>query len=245
MSRQSPNEETVVLKVCNEDYFFPPLCTTSSTFKRAPQDQLTLVVSCSIWLLCKCWSGAKEFSLSRDSARQRRAWSSPLALESCLDPRVREEGKITFCKKDRKNCKGRLLILPFVTAEMCCWGSWEGSSAPLLTLCRGCGKDRQPQEHWGWCFALYYKHITRFVEPLMDLFPSQYLTEAPSLVFVSLGWLLKHYVSVKLLPSLWEYSKEQCRIPLAEKVNAFSNRKRNPYENLNRVLWNVNNCFFH
>lgn len=65
----------------------------------------------------------------------------------------------------------------------------------------------------------------------MDLFPGESLTQALALVFVSLGWLLKRCISIKLLPSLWKYCREECRIPLAEKVNAFSNRKRNPYEN--------------
>lgn len=119
VSRQSPKKDTVILKVCKEGYFFLSPCTTSSTgaFKHAPQDQLTLVVSCFIWLLCKYWTEAKEFSTP-----QHWAWGNPLALKLSLDPRVWEESHHSATEASYS-------VLCDLWDELL--GSWQGSSALL------------------------------------------------------------------------------------------------------------------
>lgn len=133
----------------------------------APQDQLTLVVSCFIWLLCKYWTEAKEFSLGTGSTHQHPAWGNPPALKLCLDPRVWEEGKVITLQQ-------RLLILSFVTSEMSCWGCWQGSSGllpyPLVGTWEGWAATGALRLYSAVC----YKHITGLVEPLVDLFTSIY-----------------------------------------------------------------------
>lgn len=142
VSRQSPNKDTVILKVCKEGYFFLLPCTTSSTgaFKHAPQDQLTLVVSCFIWLLCKYWTEAKEFSLSTGSTRQHQAWGNPLALKLCLDPGVWEESHHSATEASYS-------VLCELWDELL--GSWQGSSAllpyPLVKTWEGMGSHRSTE----------------------------------------------------------------------------------------------------
>lgn len=143
MSRQSPNEEMVVLKVCNEDYFFAPPCTTSSTgaFKRAPQDQLTLVVSCFIWLLCKCWTGAKEFSLGRGSAEPGAAfwlWSCIWTLTSGRKGKSLPcNGGSSFCPHDCWDVLGKLggQLCPVAYPLVRTWEGQAATGALSLVLC--------------------------------------------------------------------------------------------------------------